>query len=204
LANRLRLTQAQEVELTRICCDTAKEANPEATTIVNVCLPFGENAAYGATLYAAVDYDVYTPLTYLDALMSAGVEFDVIGIQLYFPTRDLLSISNMLDEFARFGKPLHVTELGVRSAGQDLLPDNPSQLQLMYSQGTWHSPWSEKIQADWMEWFYTLAYAREDVYAITWWDFQDPSFLPTGGFLDEQEIPKEILFRLKVLRTSLL
>ncbi|MHB1357263.1 MAG: endo-1,4-beta-xylanase, partial [Anaerolineae bacterium] len=46
-ANGLNLTHEQEVEITRICCDTARAANPSAQIIVNNCLPFGENAADG-------------------------------------------------------------------------------------------------------------------------------------------------------------
>ncbi|MGB9597233.1 MAG: hypothetical protein ACPL7B_13210 [Candidatus Poribacteria bacterium] len=66
--------------------------------------------------------------------------------------------------------------------------------------GEWHYPWCEKVQADWMEWFYTMAYARDEVKAITWWDFKDPAFIPTSEFLNEEEMPKDIYFGLLELR----
>jgi endo-1,4-beta-xylanase len=201
-ANGLNLTQEQEVEITRICCDTARSKNPDATTIVNNCCPFGENAA-DARVHLGPVYDkVFTPLSYLDALMEAGVEFDVIGVQIYFPARDMLSISKLLDEYARFGKPVHITELGVRCAEAEQPAGRESE-QLRRTHGDWHYPWCEKVQADWMEWFYTMAYARDEIEAITWWDFRDPAFIRTSGFLYEDETPKEIYFRLRALRENL-
>lgn len=198
-ANGLKLTHDQEVEITRICCDTARSKNPDATIIVNNCVPFGENAADGK-VHLGPAYDrIFTPLSYLDALMESSVEFDVVGVQLYFPARDMLSISKLLDEYARFGKPVHITELGVRSAEAER-PAGQESEQLRHTQGDWHYPWCEKIQADWMEWFYTLCYARGEIEAITWWDFRDPAFIRTGGFLHEDESPKEIYFRLRSLR----
>ena len=202
-ANGLNLTQEQEVEITRLCCDTARAKNPDATIIVNNCCPFGEYAADGRVHLGPVYDKVFTPLSYLDALMEAEVKFDVVGVQIYFPARDMLSISKLLDEYARFGKPVHITELGVRCA-EDKPPTSQESEQLRRTRGDWHQPWCEKVQADWMEWFYTMVYARDEIEAITWWDFRDPAFIKTSGFLYEDETPKEIYFRLRALREKLL
>jgi endo-1,4-beta-xylanase len=197
-ANGLKLTQQQEIEITRICCDTARSKDPDAIIIVNNCCPFGENAADGKVHLGPVYEKVYTPLAYLDDLMEANVQFDVVGVQIYFPARDMLSINKLLDEYARYGKPVHITELGVRSAEDE--PSKQESEQLRRTRGDWHHPWCEKVQADWMEWFYTMSYARDEIQAITWWDFRDPAFIKTSGFLYEEEFPKEMLFRLKALR----
>ena len=201
-ANGLKLTQDQEIEITRICCDTTRSKNPQCAVIVNNCCPFGENAADGRVHLGPAYERVFTPLSYLDALMEAGVDFDVVGVQIYFPARDMLSISKLLDEYARFGKPVHITELGVRSAEAESSSGQESE-QLRRTRGDWHYPWCEKVQADWMEWFYTLAYSRDEIEAITWWDFRDPAFIKTSGFLHEDESPKEIYFRLRALRQKL-
>ena len=138
-ANGLNLTHQQEVEITRICCDTTRAANPQAQIVVNNCLPFGENAADGIVNNGPVYEQVWTPLSYLRAVFDAGVDLDVIGIQLYCPARDLLSVNLLLDEFARFGKPLHITELGVRSA-KDERPGIADSEQILRTHAEWHAP----------------------------------------------------------------
>jgi len=190
-ANGLNLTQEQEIEITRICCDTARSKNSRATIVVNNCCPFGENAAQGRVYKGPVYERVFTPLAYLDRLVEANVQFDVVGVQIYFPARDMMAISRLLDEYARFGKPVHVTELGVRSESGR-----------REASSEWHQPWCEKVQADWMEWFYTMAYARPEIRAITWWDFADRAFIPTSGFLREDQTPRELFFRLQALKRS--
>lgn len=190
-ANGLRLTQEQEIEITRICCETARSKNPRAMIIVNNCCPFGRYAADGRVHLGPVYERVMTPLRYLERLLEAQVDFDVIGVQLYNPGTDMLTINKLLDEYARFGKTVHITELGVRSEDGR-----------RGGVGEWHQPWSEKVQADWLEWFYTIAYSRREIEAITWWDFRDPAFIPTGGFLRRDETPREIYFRLKALKRS--
>jgi len=190
-ANGLRLTHEQEVEITRVCCETARAKNPKATIVVNNCCPFGEYAAQGRVHLGPVYDKIFTPLAYLRALLDAGVDFDVVGVQLYFPARDMLAISKLLDEYARIGKTVHITELGVRSEGGPRRGD-----------GEWHRPWCEKVQADWMEWFYTIAYARPEIEAITWWNFSDPAFIPTSGFLRRDRTPREIFFRFEALKKT--
>lgn len=190
-ANGLKLTQEQQIEITRVCCETARSKNPKATIVVNNCCPFGEYAAQGRVHLGPVYDRILTPLNYLDWLLNAGVEFDVVGVQIYFPGTDMMTINRLLDEYARFDKPVHITELGVRSAGGAREGD-----------GEWHQPWSEKVQADWMEWFYTIAYARPEIEAITWWDFADPAFIKTSGFLRRDYTPREIFFRLQALKRA--
>lgn len=193
-ANGLNLTQQQEVEITKICADAARRKNPDAKLIVNNCCPFGEYAAEGRVHLGPVYDKVLTPLAYLDAVMEAKVYFDIVGVQIYFPARDMFSISKLLDEYARFGKPVNITELGVRTSPATRA-DEPARTE-------WHMPWCEKVQADWVEWFYTVCYARPEITAITWWDFKDPAFIPTSGFLREDETPRESFFRLKALEQS--
>ena len=63
--------------------------------------------------------------------------------------------------------------------------------------------WNEHTQADWMEQFYTIAAARKEIRALTWWDFIEPSFSGNGAFLYEDENPREIYFRLLALKEKL-
>ena len=160
--------------------------------------------AYAAAgeVIAGPAYDpMLTPLSYLDRLEEAGVDFDVVGLQMYFPSnigRDMLTISRYMDEYARFGKPIHITELGLPSGRRDMPPEMDADL-LTRVRGEWHYPWCERVQADWAEWFYTLCYARSDVEAITWWNLADPAFIPGAGWLRQDGTPKESYYRVRAL-----
>ena len=195
--NEPQFSQEQLLEMTRLAAEATRAADPQALRVVNNCCPFGEYAATGRTYKGLQPRSLRTPLQYLRAVLQAKVDFEAIGVQVYYPEHDLFEIARMLDRFAALGKPLHVTELGVSSAaGRDE--------QAMGKEPTrayWHAPWSEGIQADWIEQFYTLCYARPAVRAVTWWDFSDAGghFFPHGGFLRPDGQPKESYHRLQGL-----
>lgn len=198
-ANCFELNQEQLIELTRICCDALKEANPHAVSIVNVCLPFAEYVAGRYNCYGSLPKHLRSPLAYLKKLLEEGIEFDVVGIQLYFPARDMVAVDRLLDAFKALGKPIHITEMGVNGGlrGQGVGNGRNNWSQLDMSEGTWHGGWNERTQAEWMETFYTIAAARTEIQALTWWDFKEPSFSGNGAFLYEDDNPREIFFRLK-------
>ncbi len=204
-ANCFELTQPQLIDLTRTTCDALREANPNATAIVNICLPFAEYVAGRYVCYGSLPERVRSPLSYFRALLDAGVAFDVTGIQLYFPARDLVAVDRMLSVFAALGKPIHITEMGVNGGTRGTAGQAGSNWpQLSMSEGTWHGGWNERTQADWMEQFYTVAAARDEIKALTWWDFIEPSFSGNGAFLYEDENPREMFFRLLALKEKII
>ncbi len=202
-ANCFELTQEQLIDLTKATTGALREANDKAVSIVNVCLPFAEYVAGRYNCYGALPEHLRSPLRYFKALLDAGADFDVVGIQLYFPGRDMVAVSRMLDAFAALGKPVHITEMGVNGGFRVKGSAGSSWSQLDMSEGTWHGGWNEHTQADWLEQFYTIAAARKEIQALTWWDFIEPSFSGNGAFLYEDENPREIYFRLLALRPLL-
>lgn len=192
-----QFTSEQLVELTRVAADATRAADPKALRVVNNCCLFAEYVASGATYRGKQTRRLHSPLQYLRAVAKAGVKYDAIGLQVYYPEHDLFEIARMLDRFAALGKPLHITELGVCSRAdidEKSLVKNPTGHH-------WHAPWSETVQADWIEQFYTLCYAHPAVQAVTWWDFSDAGghFWPHGGFLRPDLEPKESYLRLQNL-----
>lgn len=203
-ANCFELNQEQLVDLTRATTNALREADDKATSIVNICLPFAEYVAGRYNCYGALPEHLRSPLSYFKAILEAGVDFDVVGIQLYFPARDMVAVSLMLDAFAALGKPIHITEMGVNGGFRQKGNAGSSWSQMDMSEGTWHGGWNERTQADWMEQFYTIAAARDEIQALTWWDFIEPSFSGNGAFLYEDENPREMYFRLLALKDRII
>jgi GH35 family endo-1,4-beta-xylanase len=187
-ANELNYSLEQFLELTRIASEASRAGFSQVNRIINNCCLWAENVAYDKP-------PQYSPYQYLKACLEAEIPFEVIGLQVYYPHQDMLEINRLLERFSQLGKPIHITELGVSSA---TLPDQNAFIKK--PSGLWHEPWSEKIQADWIEQFYTLCYSKPYIEAITWWDFSDRgSFLPHAGLLRQDMTAKESFYRLSNL-----
>jgi endo-1,4-beta-xylanase len=195
-ANDLNLDAAQLIEITRLVSETTRIADPTAFRVVNSCCTWAEYAARRRTYSGPLDRPSRTPLDYVKALEDARVPYDAMGLQIYYPARDMLEIERQMERFFALGKPVHITELGVSSSNEPMgKGENP-----VPSKNVWHgTEWSEQIQADWVEQFYTICYSRPEVQAITWWDFADPAFIPHGGFLTADLKPKQSYERLQKL-----
>ncbi|MGF1570482.1 MAG: endo-1,4-beta-xylanase [Nodosilinea sp.] len=186
--NDLGYGPEQFIDLTAMACEAAREGNPQVTRIINSCCLWARNVAiYGPPQRS--------PYRYLQACLEANIPFEVIGLQLYYPDQDMFEIDRLLDRFTSLGKPIHITEMATASA-----PGVDPQSQLGEAPGLWHGPWSEALQADWVEQIYTLAYSKPEIEAVTWWDLSDQStFWPFGGLLNRENQPKAAYFRLQEL-----
>lgn len=89
-ANCFELSQEQLLDLTEVCCKALKEADPQAVSVVNVCLPFAEYVAGRYNCYGSLPEHLCSPLAYLKKVCEQEIPFDVVGIQLYFPARDMV------------------------------------------------------------------------------------------------------------------
>lgn len=193
-ANLFRLNHAQILELTREACRAAREGSPTVRRLINHCCLWAE--------YAKRANDDgsrrWSPFRYLRDCVAAGVEFEVVGLQLYYPQYDLFEIERMLDRFKAFQRPMHITEIACNSApGLDAASMRPKSLV-----PGWHGPWSETTQADWLEGIYTLCYSKPEFEAVGWWDLADYGghFWPFGGLLRSDFTPKESHRRLLQLQ----
>jgi hypothetical protein len=109
-----------------------------------------------------------------------------------------LEIERMLDRFASFQKPIHITEIATASEPG---PD-PNSMRPNTTAPGWHGPWSEETQSEWLEAIYTLVYSKPQFEAITWWDLADipGHFWPHGGLLHADLSPKRAYTRLGELQ----
>ncbi len=201
-ANVLNNTPEQMTEIVRLACDTTAAANSKVRKIINNSGPFGEYVARGMMAgNMEADRPLRTPFQFLRELIKDGIDFDVLGIQVYFPDRDLSDIARLVDRFATLGKPIYITEIGATSgpsaasvgSGQRI-PQGP------YS---WHRHWDDDLQAEWLEAVYSIYYSRPFVKAVNWYDFADfRTYIPNGGLVLEDCTPKPSFDRLNEILTN--
>jgi GH35 family endo-1,4-beta-xylanase len=189
-ANLWHLDHAQVLDLTKAVLDAAREGSPSVQRMMNHCCQWGE---YAKNLNPHGERG-WSPYRYVKDCLAHGVTFEVLGVQLYYPTYDVFEIDRMLDKMGEFNKPMEITEIAASSAaGLD-----PDSMRPKTASPGWHGPWSEATQADWLEAVYTLCYSKPLFQGVTWWDFSDHKgrFWPFGGLLKEDHSPKPSYDRL--------
>jgi GH35 family endo-1,4-beta-xylanase len=169
-----------QVELTRKCFQRARQANPQATLLIN---DYRVDPPYARVIEQLVDDD-------------GGRLYDVIGIQSHQHggTWNNRKIWDVCERFASFGVPLHFTETTVVSGEKGWNRADRGK--------KWETtPEGEAYQAREVERFYTMLYSHPAVEAITWWDFTDLGAWQRApaGFLRKDMSPKpayEVLHKL--------
>lgn len=200
-ANEVRCTPEQTVELTKLACDVARDTAPRVHRLINNCCPFAEYVQLGEWSGEKAEYRQRTPWQFTKDLVDAGVDFDILGQQMYFPYRDLQDIVINLERLESFGKPVQLSEVGC-PGGPTAESVKTGKVKLSAEPYVWHRPWDEELAADWMESVFTLAYSRPFIMGANWFDFVDPyAYQENGGLLRSPEGEKKAAFlRLKTLR----
>ncbi|HTL30557.1 MAG TPA: endo-1,4-beta-xylanase [Tepidisphaeraceae bacterium] len=193
-ANLWRMTHAQVLEIARDVFKAAREGDPNIKRQMNHCCLWGEyakspNPGGGRR---------WSPYRFIRDCLGNGVDYEVIGLQLYYPQFDIFEIDRMLNRFKDFKRPMHITEIA--TASKDTL-DPASMRPKTYAPG-WHGPWTESTQADWLEAVYTIVYSKPEFEEIGWWDLADTPghFWQHGGLLNADMTPKEAFHRLRKLQ----
>ncbi|MGB2938082.1 MAG: endo-1,4-beta-xylanase [Phycisphaerae bacterium] len=140
------------VELIKQTFAAALEADPEATLLLN---DFDTSPKYEALIRGCLD---------------AGVPIGVIGIQshMHGGYRGAAWAWEVCERFAKFGKPLHFTEVTIQSG------EMKRNINWGGRYDDWPStPEGEARQAREVVEFYRILFSHPAVEAITWWDFSD-------------------------------
>lgn len=199
-ANALNLTWRQKFEIYQSATSGIKDANP-AAKIIYTSLALPEEFNWPTT----VDFDdqangVQFP-EFLNMLNDRGITFDIIGLELYYsginadgyipPTLNINALSDLIDLYSQFDKPIFIREL---SAPSEQVEGTPML----------NGPWNEESQANYLSQVYTMAFSKALVKAIGWsYGVSDnDSFITAGGILDEDLNPKSSYFALKNLISS--
>jgi hypothetical protein len=184
----------QLMDLTRMAVGLVKKLHGPARTMIELTQPWGE--------YYAANQRSIPPMLYADMIVQSGIQFDVFGVQLKFGLprdgcwqRDLFQVSSMLDRFSTLGKPVMISALQVPSNPPELMPGVGG------SPGVWRRPWSDQMQAKWLEAVTDIALSKPFVEAICWQDFVDipakalgmSQSMPFGGLTGADLAPKPSL-----------
>jgi GH35 family endo-1,4-beta-xylanase len=132
----------------------AHDANPDAELLYN-------------------DFNVRAPACdeLVRDLVDRSAPVTTLGIQSHMHRRawPLQEAWDTCEQYARFGLPLHYTELTVISGR----PKDPDDRSNDYHPDWFSTPEGEEAQMRYGEAIYTLLYSHPAVEAITWWDFSD-------------------------------
>lgn len=212
----LKLSIDQIIDLTRVGVAVVRKLQPQARIQIGIDEPWGE---YHTTRKRSLP-----PLLYADALMQVGLNFDTIGVRVAMgqpgsgrSTRDLMSLSAMLDRYAAFNRPVAVTALGVpasvlpaveRSEGAE-----GTETLDAFDGGSWRSEWSPEAQADWTSQAMAIIASKPFVQSICWQQLADGlgggpgggviDEMPTGGLCTSSGTPRPVLLRLAQIRQAL-
>jgi endo-1,4-beta-xylanase len=143
------------IPMIRMALEEARAANPRATLLLN---DFDLSSAYECLI---------------EGVLEAGIQIDAIGLQThmhqgYWGEDAMLS---MVDRFARYGLPLHLTESSLVSG--HVMPADIVDLN-DYRIPEWPStPEGEARQADEIERHYRSLVSHPAVEAITYWGITD-------------------------------
>ncbi|MFI6076300.1 endo-1,4-beta-xylanase [Actinoplanes sp. NPDC051343] len=143
------------IEMVRMAFEEAREANPAATLVLN---DFDLSSAYECLI---------------EGVLEAGIQIDAIGLQTHMHQgyRGEEYMQKMLDRFARYGLPLHMTETTLLSG--HLMPAEITDLN-DYQIPSWPStPEGEERQASEMVRHYRSLVGHPAVQSINYWGLTD-------------------------------
>lgn len=200
----------QLMDLTRMSAMLVRKHQPKAKLQLEIRQPFGE--------YYAHNQRSIPPLVYADLVTQSAIPFDALKIHLPLGqalpgqyTRDLMQISCLLEDFAVFGKPLHVTA-GVPSepVTEAMIAVDPAAEADGLAEpidarcGHWRRRWSPQVQSHFLEAVFQIALSKPYVESVAWLDLIDHAemSLPMSGLLTEDVEVKDAFRRLAIFRDS--
>ncbi len=210
--NHISFTFDQIMDLTRMATMLIKKIQPSAKVVVEICQPFGE--------YYSANSRSIPPLVYVDLLIKGAVDFDGVAIKLQMGqgytaqyARDCMQVSNLLDQFSAFARPLAVTIGAPSGQSPSLLDDEPDKSddfgqrdQDDHGCGYWRKPWSQQVQSHWLAALFQIALSKPMVDSVAWDELVDhPSNdISQAGLLDLRMQPKSAFQRLVQFRRTYL
>ncbi len=179
-------------QITKDAGDGIHALSPQSDTLINLVLPWGEDAAN----HLHDNVSVVSPYKFSQMVNQLGGRYDDIVLQFYALNKDIFEIDQILEKYSQLGKKI-LLELGAPSA----VPTNPS-----WPSNPWRGGWTETTQAKWLNDFALISLSKDSVKEFDWWDLAEVgsrfNFIvgnPPYGVVNENYIPKESYYTLAKL-----
>jgi len=180
VGSTLPLSLEETVDLTRLASLVARKLDPKAMIVVEIDRPLGEPAAGRP--------QAVSPELYAELIAQSGIACDAFGLRFQVgdelngrPTFDLMNLSDAIDRYAVFEKPLCLSAIGAPSGG-----NGPP----------WGEGWDPARQAEWMRRVVEVALSKPFVTSVAWsqlYDTERTGQPQTGGLITHAGKPKEAL-----------
>lgn len=205
--SEFNLRLEEMIDLTRLAVLSVRKLQPNATILVEIDQPFGEHASH-------IDRSI-APFLYASLVKESGMGIDGFALRLQVgdgdpgrASRDLMSLSAIIDTFAELDRPIHITAIGAPSASARRAPEPaPTAVagatkkpDLSGPPGHWRAPWSPAQQVEWMTRALTIATSKPSVFSVCWQALFDVDTTPDmrhGGLITSDGHAKPALKRME-------
>lgn len=210
-----KISFEQVMDLTRVAVLLVKKLHPQGKIQLEITQPWGE--------YHCFNKRSLPPLLYTEAVMQTGLQIDSLALRLQMghaqpglSTRDMMTLSALLDRYAMFEKPISISAIGAPSIqipAQPYAPRAGAATEGSHEPGYWRAPWSDAQQAEWLMQAMTICCSKPYVSSVCWHDLADPALgspgaanppeMPGGGLISGTGQIKPAAQRLAQLRQAL-
>jgi hypothetical protein len=147
--------------LTARTLEAAKRTDSDAQFFIRIDRPWGE--------YQREGKNRLSPLQFVDALIRSNLGLAGVTLEIncgYGPigcySRDMLSVSRLIDAWSQLGIQIHVNIACPAAKGPDSLADQ----QFSVADGVWRGHWNEETQSEWIECIVPLLLAKPAVTGV--------------------------------------
>lgn len=210
-SNELKWTWSQRFEILKTVTSAIRTANPQSKILLkDEASPYNHYMSW--SVYEPIDLNARADWVSLPEFITVAnsqqIPIDIVGlafptgdVQVYQsgspniqPALDLVSVSSLLDQYAKFNKPIMLIDYHAPST--------------QIGGGTWwHRPWDEQTQSEYATGFYTIVFSNPLAKGIDWGagvtdDVSGKWGGLTSGLLHADLTPKPVYFALKTLINS--
>ena len=173
----VRFKSSEMIDLTRTANLLVRQYRRGARTMIEVDDLFGDLAAKSSGSLNAFEY--------LEKVRSEGLRCDCFGARLIVGgqspsqrSRDLMTVSHVLDRFVTLDKPVLISAFGAPGSTQEP------------AAGRWGANWDAQRQASWVSRFVPVALSKPYIESVIWDSHQDVPARQGFGLVDSSGAPR--------------